>query len=82
MEGGELNDSKNTERIRTEGQICEIMKTLTDALDYCHTNNIVHRDIKVIIRLLSLRTYYGQKKERMESLKLLILVLLKFLIMP
>lgn len=48
MEGGELNDPKNTTRCKTEAQICQIVKTITDALDYCHCNNIVHRDIKVI----------------------------------
>lgn len=69
MEGGELNDSKNSEKIRTEGQICEIIKTLTDALDYCHTNNIVHRDIKVIKTLQSPRIYCGRRKERMGPSK-------------
>lgn len=48
MEGGELCDPQNTSRCSTEAQIAEIIKTLTDALDYCHNKNIVHRDIKVL----------------------------------
>lgn len=47
MEGGELCDPSNKFRWSSESKIAEIMKTLTDALDYCHSQNIVHRDIKV-----------------------------------
>lgn len=49
MEGGELCDPSNTHRISTEAKIAEVIKTLTDALDYCHSQNIAHRDIKVEI---------------------------------
>lgn len=61
MEGGELCDQKNLYRCKTEGQICQIVRTLTDALDFCHSKNIVHRDIKVSFFKLSLKIFYGQR---------------------
>jgi calcium-dependent protein kinase len=47
MAGGELYDKKNLHRCQSEAQICQIVRTITDALDFCHSKNIVHRDIKV-----------------------------------
>lgn len=51
MEGGELCSNDNVYRYGSESQIAEIVKILTDALDYCHSQNIVHRDIKVHVSL-------------------------------
>jgi serine/threonine protein kinase len=46
-EGGELYAPNNFHRCSNETQIAEIVLTITDALDFCHSKNIVHRDIKV-----------------------------------
>lgn len=46
-EGGELYSNNNLHRLSTEKQIAEVVLTITDALDFCHSKSIVHRDIKV-----------------------------------
>lgn len=46
-EGGELYAGNNLHRCSNETQIAEIVLTITDALDFCHSKSIVHRDIKV-----------------------------------
>jgi serine/threonine protein kinase len=47
--------------------------TIADALDFCHSNKIVHRDIKVQVILSSLKIYSGLPRMRRLYLKLQIL---------
>lgn len=47
MEGGELYDRIAESHGFSETQVAGIMKKLADAVRYCHSMDIVHRDIKV-----------------------------------
>jgi serine/threonine protein kinase len=47
MDGGELYDRIAESRGFGEQQVCSIMKKLADAVRYCHSIDIIHRDIKV-----------------------------------
>ena len=61
-EGGELYSNNNLRRLSTEKQIAEVVLTITDALGFCHSKNIVHRDIKVTEKIISPKIYSGQQK--------------------
>ena len=61
-EGGELYSNNNLRRLSTEKQIAEVVLTITDALGFCHSKNIVHRDIKVTEKIISTKIYSGQQK--------------------
>lgn len=51
MDGGELYE-RIAESVRfSEHEVCGIMKKLADAVRYCHSMDIVHRDIKVSTNL-------------------------------
>lgn len=63
-EGGELYSNGNLHRLSTEKQIAEVVLTITDALDFCHSKGIVHRDIKVNTNLFSRKIYCGLPKTR------------------
>lgn len=78
MEGGQLCDQKNLVRCKTEGQICQIVRTITDALDFCHSKNIVHRDMKVNLSKHSQKIFCGPLTIMRQFSRLLISVLLKF----
>lgn len=47
MEGGELYERVAETTAFSELDVCSIMKKLADAVRYCHSMQIVHRDIKV-----------------------------------
>ena len=79
MEGGELYDKANSHRVNSEFLIAEVIKTLADALDYCHSKNIVHRDIKVVFPIPSPKTSSGLPRIKKQSSKSLTLGLPKFL---
>mgnify|MGYP000850341476 FL=1 len=68
-EGGELYGSNNLKRLSNEKQIAEIVLTITDALDFCHSKSIVHRDIKVTQTQLSPKTFSGLPKTNRQYLK-------------
>lgn len=51
MEGKDLYDRFIAKGIHDEPTICNIITTLTHALDYCHKNGVVHRDLKVLQEL-------------------------------
>ena len=57
-EGGELYSNNNLRRLSTEKQIAEVVLTITDALGFCHSKNIVHRDIKVTITKIRVLMYF------------------------
>jgi calcium/calmodulin-dependent protein kinase I len=46
MEGGELFDQIVEKKYFNENEARQIIRTLIDALDYCHSLGILHRDIK------------------------------------
>jgi serine/threonine protein kinase len=48
MEGKDLYERLILKDIRDEPSISKIMKTTAEALEFCHTNNVVHRDLKVL----------------------------------
>ncbi len=58
MKGGELYPHIGLQKYFTEAQVREYMRTLIDAVRYCHDLNIVHRDIKVSSVALSPKTCY------------------------
>ena len=66
-EGGELYSNCNLHRLSTEKQIAEVVLIITDALDFCHSKGIVHRDIKVLINLFSLKISSGRPKTKRQS---------------
>lgn len=47
MEGKDIYERIIMQKIRNEPTIAKIMKTVAEALEFCHTNNVVHRDLKV-----------------------------------
>ena len=49
MEGKDLFERIIKQNIRDECVIAKIMKTVSEALEFCHNNNVVHRDLKVAI---------------------------------
>ena len=77
-EGGELYSNCNLHRLSTEKQIAEVVLIITDALDFCHSKGIVHRDIKVQINLFSLKISSGRPKTKRQSWRSLILDLPSF----
>lgn len=46
MEGGELFDLIVEKKYFNEDEARQILRTLIDALQYCHSFGILHRDIK------------------------------------
>ena len=66
-EGGELYALDNLHRCTNEKQIAQIVLTITDALDFCHCKNIVHRDIKVQVELDSLKIYSRRPRIKRRS---------------
>ena len=61
-EGGELYSNPNLQRLSTEKKIAEVVLTITDALNFCHSKGIVHRDIKVNTNIFSLKIFFGLRK--------------------
>jgi serine/threonine protein kinase len=47
MEGKDLYERIIQKGIRDEPTISKIMKIAAEALEFCHSNNVVHRDLKV-----------------------------------
>lgn len=46
MKGGELYERIVDKEFYTEKEAIEVLKTLVDALHYCHNKGIIHRDLK------------------------------------
>ena len=60
MEGGNLQmritQLRDSSKKISEKEIAQIIYPIVDAMEYCHYNNVVHRDLKAISFLLSPRT--------------------------
>jgi len=52
MEGKDLLERIINQNIRDEPSIAKIMKTVAEALEFCHNNDVVHRDLKVTVMSL------------------------------
>jgi serine/threonine protein kinase len=46
LNGGDLCDFVNQMPHRNEANLCNIIKTLNDALEYCHFQGVTHRNLK------------------------------------
>lgn len=47
MAGGSLENRLSEERNLSEEEVYSIVKSLVDAMEFCHSRSIVHRDLKV-----------------------------------
>ena len=61
MAGGSLRDrlleEKNKHHRLSEDEIFGIISQIVDAMEYCHENGVVHRDLKVLASYPSPKTY-------------------------
>lgn len=48
LAGGTLEERISTDRNLSEEEVCQIVKSLVDAMEFCHSRSIVHRDLKVL----------------------------------
>ena len=48
MAGGNLEERIGEERNLSEEDVYNIVKSLVDAMEFCHSRSIVHRDLKVV----------------------------------
>lgn len=56
--GKDLYDRYISQGIRDENIICKVVISLTNALDFCHSRNVIHRDLKVNTNVYSLKISY------------------------
>ena len=47
MAGGSLENRLSEEQCLSEEEVYSIVKSLVDAMEFCHSRSIVHRDLKV-----------------------------------
>jgi serine/threonine protein kinase len=52
IEGKDLYERIIMKGIRDESTISKIMKIPAEALEFCHFNNVVHRDLKILYGLI------------------------------
>ena len=57
--GRDLDDRYISQGVRNETVICKVVLSLTNALEFCHMRNVIHRDLKVACETLSRRISYS-----------------------
>jgi serine/threonine protein kinase len=75
MTGGELFERLVDQEHYSEKQAADTIRPIVDAIKYCHSLGIVHRDLKVnplklvLLKTISLRIFFMQQKIQPPQLK-------------